>query len=49
MIIDQKLNLAHLMQYEAKTNFVNKDISNRKKMRIRTYIDFMINYNNINI
>ena len=49
MIIDQKLNLAHLMQYEAKTNFVDKNISNRNKMRIKIYIGFMINYDNINI
>ena len=49
MIIDQKLNLIHLVQYEAKIYFVDKDILDREKMRAKVYIDFMINYHNIKI
>ena len=37
------------MQYETKIYFVNKNISNREKMRIKTHIDFIINYGSINI
>ena len=49
MIIDQKFNLTHLVQYKTKTYSVNKDISNREKIKIKAYIDFMMNYDNINI
>ena len=49
MIIDKKFNLTHLMQYEAKAYFVDKKISNLKKMRVKIHIDFLMNYNNINI
>ena len=49
MIIDKKFNLTHLMQYEAKAYLVDKDISNLKKMRIKTHIDFLMNYDNTNI
>ena len=49
MIIDNQFNLAHLMQYKAKVYFVDKNISQREKMRIKAYINFLITYNNISI
>ena len=49
MIIDKKFNLTHLMQYEAKTYFVDKNILNLKKMKIKVHIDFLMNYDNTNI
>ena len=49
MIIDKKLNLVHLMQYEAKAYFVDKNISRREKIKIKTHINFLMNYNSINI
>ena len=49
MIIDQKLNLVHLVQYEAKAYLVNKNISNQKKMRIKVHIDFMMSYDSTNM
>ena len=49
MIINQNLNLVYLVQYEVKTYLVDKDISNREKMRTKTYIDFMISYDSTNI
>ena len=49
MIIDQKFNLAHLVQYKAKIYFVDKNILNQEKMGIKVYIDFMMSYNSTNI
>ena len=49
MIIDKKLNLAHLVQYEAKTYFVDKNISRREKMKTRAHIDFLMSYDSTNI
>ena len=49
MIIDKKLNLAHLVQYEAKAYFVDKNISRREKMKTRTHIDFLMSYDSTNI
>ena len=49
MIIDKKLNLTHIVQYETKTYFVDKKIPNLEKMKIKIHIDFLINYNNTNI
>ena len=49
MITEKKFNLAHLVQYEAKAYFVDKNISRREKMKIKAYIDFLISYDNINI
>ena len=49
MIIVKKLNLTHLMQYEAKAYFVDKNISRREKMKIKTYINFLMNYDSTNV
>ena len=49
MIINKKSNLAHLMQYEIKAYFVDKNISRREKMKTKAYINFLMNYDNINI
>ena len=49
MITDQKFNLAHFVQYEAKIYLIDKDISDREKMRIKVYVEFIMNYNSINI
>ena len=48
-IIDKKSNLAHIIQYEAEAYSLNKNISKKKKMRIKTHIDFLVNYDSINI
>ena len=49
MIIDKKSNLAHLMQYEVKAYFVDKNISRREKMKTKAHIDFLMNYDSTNI
>ena len=49
MITDKKLNLTHLIQYEAKAYFVDKNISRREKMKTRAHIDFLMNYDSTNI
>ena len=49
MIIDKKLNLAHLIQYEAKAYLVDKNISRREKMKTRAHIDFLMSYDSTNI
>ena len=49
MITDKKSNLIHIVRYEAKAYFLNKDISRKKKMRSKTHLDFLIEYDNINI
>ena len=49
MIIDKKSNLTHIIQYDSKVYFLNKNISNKEKMRTKIHIDFLVNYNNINI
>ena len=49
MITDKKLNLAHLVQYEAKAYLVDKNISRREKMKTRAHIDFLMSYDSINI
>ena len=48
-IIDKKSNLVHIIQYEAKAYFLNKNISKKKKMRVKTHIDFLVDYDSINI
>ena len=49
IIIDKKSNFVHIVQYETKIYFLNKNISKKKKMKIKTHIDFFVNYDNINI
>ena len=49
MIIDKKLNLAHLIQYKAKAYFVDKNILRGEKMKTRVYINFLMNYDSTNI
>ena len=49
MIIDKKSNLIHIIQYEAKTYSLNKNISRKEKMKSKTHLDFLIKYNSINI
>ena len=48
-IIDKKSNLAHIIQYKAKAYSLNKNISKKKKMRIKAHIDFLVSYDSINI
>ena len=49
MTTDKKLNLARLVQYEAKAYLVNKNISRREKMKTRAHIDFLMSYDSTNI
>ena len=49
LTIDKKLNLTHLIQYESKIYSVDKAIFKREKMRSRTHIDFLVEYDNTNI
>ena len=49
MIIDKKFNLTHLVQYEAKAFFVDKNISRREKIKTKVYIDFLMSYDSTNI
>ena len=49
MTIDKKSNLAHIVQYEAKAYSLNKKISKREKMKSKAHIDFLVEYDNINI
>ena len=49
MIIKKKFNLVYLVQYEAKAYFVDKNILRREKIKTKTYIDFLINYDSTNI
>ena len=49
MTINKKSNFAYIIQYEAKAYSLNKNISKKKKMRIKTHIDFLVDYDSINI
>ena len=49
MTTDQKLNLIHLVQYKVKIYTVDKNRSNREKIKVKVHIDFVMNYNNTNI
>ena len=48
VVIESKLNLTHSIQFKIKTYSINKYIS-KKKMKIKIYIDFFVEYNNKNI
>ena len=49
VITEKKFNLIHLVQFEAKAYSIDKHISRKKKMRVKAYIDFFVNYESINI
>ena len=49
IVIERKLNLVYLIQFKAKAYLMNKHIFKKKNMRVKTYIDFFIKYNNRNI
>ena len=48
-IIECKLNLIHLIQFEIKVYLIDKHILKKEKMRFRVQLDFLIEYDNINI
>ena len=49
IIIEKKFSLIHLIQYEIKAYFIDKNILEREKIKTRAYINFLISYNNTNI
>ena len=49
IVIGSKLNLAHLIQFEAKAYSIDKYISKKKKMKTKAHIDFFVEYENRNI
>ena len=49
VVIKKKFNLAHLIQFEAKTYSNDKHILRKKKMQAKAYINFFVNYESINI
>ena len=49
IVIENKFNLIHLIQFKVKAYSVDKHISRKKKMKIKIYIDFFVEYNNRNI
>ena len=48
-VTKRKFNLTHLIQFEIKTYFIDKHILKREKMRFKAHINFLIEYDNINI
>ena len=48
-VTERKFNLTHLIQFETKVYFINKHISRKKKIRFKAHINFLIEYDNINI